>query len=75
MTKSDFLLKLDELMQLPAGTVHGDEVLAELSTWDSIAMMGYIALVDSTCKKRITGKQIADCATVNDLVTLAGVSA
>lgn len=73
MNKSEFIAKLDELMQLPKGTLQGNEHLEGLQSWDSITVMGYIALVNGTLKKRVAGKDVTSCKTVGELVSLAGV--
>ena len=70
MTKSELLLKLDELMRLRPGTLTGTEELETLS-WDSITIMGFIALL-SGMKKRVSGKDVTSCKTVADLLALAG---
>jgi acyl carrier protein len=72
MEKAVFLQKLDEVMTLPKGTIHGDEPLASLSSWDSVALMSFIALLDEELEIRVTGKQVMQCQTVADLVGLAG---
>lgn len=72
MEKAVFLQKLDEVMSLPKGTVHGDESLDSLKGWDSVALMSFIALLDEELETRVTGKQVMQCKTVGDLVALAG---
>jgi len=72
MQKAEFLGSLDEVMQQPPGTLKGDEPLDGLPGWDSVALMGYIALVDEKFGIRVTGKQILECRTVDDLVALTG---
>jgi acyl carrier protein len=72
MTKPDILKELENLMVLPAGTLAGGESLESLG-WDSISVMGYIAFLGSTLKKRVSGKDVTSCKTVADLVALAGV--
>ena len=72
--KADFLRQLDELLQLPAGTLQGSEDLATLPQWDSITVMGYIALISSEHSKRVSGRDVMAAKTVGDLMTLAGVS-
>lgn len=59
-------------MELAPGALNGSEALAGLESWDSLAVMSFIALVDEHCGSTVAPKQIAACRTVNDLVTLAG---
>lgn len=70
MTRKDFLLKLDSLMERPPGTTRPDEVLEQMEAWDSLTLMGFIALVDSEFSKRVAGPQLAACKTVDDLMKL-----
>jgi len=72
MQKAEFLSSLEEIMQQMPGTLKGDEPLDGLPGWDSVALMGYIALIDEKFSVRITGKQILECRTVDDLMALAG---
>ncbi len=72
MEKAVFLHKLDEVMNLPKGTIHGDESLGSLKGWDSVALMSFIALLDEELEIRVTGKQVMQCHTVAELVALAG---
>lgn len=72
MDKVVFLHKLDEVMSLPKGTIKGDEALESLDGWDSVALMSFIALLDEELTVRVTGKQVMQCKTVDELVALAG---
>jgi len=75
VTREEFLTQLDELLELPAGTLKGDEKLEELERWDSLAMVSFIALADEHCNMRLSPRQFVTCNTVNDLVQLAGIAA
>ena len=72
MTREEFLTHLDELLELPAGALKGDETLEGLERWDSLAMVGFIALADEHCDRRLSPRQFVSCNTVNDLLQLAG---
>jgi hypothetical protein len=72
MTKSEFLERFNQLLELPSGTIKGDELLASLPQWDSIAIMGYIALAAETSPKPILGRDVTQCKTVGELAQLAG---
>lgn len=75
MRREEFLAQLDELLELPAGTLKGDEKLEDLERWDSLAMVSFIALADEHCNMRLSPRQFVTCNTVNDLVQLAGIAA
>lgn len=74
MNSKDFLLALDEMLELDAGTLTGGEVLADLDTWDSLAIISYIALVDEKLGRIVEGGKLAKARTVGDLLDLAGVT-
>jgi acyl carrier protein len=72
MKRQEFLSAMDNLLELPAGTLTGAEPLDDLENWTSLAMVEYIALADSNSVK-LTPRQIRDCETVDDLARLAKV--
>lgn len=74
MNHKDFLLEMDEILGLPAGTLRGEEKLEELENWDSTSLITLIAMAESNNGVRISPGQIVNCSTVADLVSLAGVS-
>lgn len=69
MDKQTSLLQLDELLGLDAGTLTGSEELSQLESWDSLAMMNFIALA-SDRDITLSPRQIAKSETVNDLLQL-----
>jgi|CZKN01.1.fsa_nt_gi acyl carrier protein len=73
MSRKEFLLQLDEVLELPAGSLSGPEMLEDLEQWDSSAMIGFIALADDHNGIRLSPRLIVDCATVEDLLILAQV--
>jgi hypothetical protein len=75
MTRAEFLQSLDELLELPPGSLQGDEKLEGLEQWNSMAMIGFMALADSNNGVTLSPRQIVTCSTVSDLVALAKVEA
>jgi len=47
MTRNQFLQALDKVVELPRGTLQGEERLTDLEQWNSLAMISFIALADS----------------------------
>ncbi len=71
--RDTFLLEIDEILGLRAGTLRGDEKLEDLQNWDSTALIGVIALAESVAERQISPEQVVHCSTVADLLRLAGV--
>lgn len=75
MTRNEFLLEMDNILELPAGTLRGDEKLDELDNWDSMALITLIVLAESNNGVRISPAQVVNCFTVGDLLRLANFDA
>jgi len=73
MTKQEFLLEMDEILELPPGTLKGPERMEDLEQWNSTALIGFIALADTNNETRISFRQIVNCTTVADLLAVARV--
>lgn len=74
MTRDEFLLEMDEILGLRAGTLRGDEKLDELQNWDSTALIELIVLAESANDVHISPEQVVGCTTVADLLRLARVA-
>jgi acyl carrier protein len=72
LEKNEFLLLLDELLELEPGTVKGSESLDSFSGWNSLGIISFIALVDEHFGINLQPRHIAGCSTVEDLVELLG---
>lgn len=72
MEKKAFLLHLDSMLELTAGTLNGNEKLNDLVSWDSLAVLGFIALVDKELDMSVSPDEINRAGTVNDLLMLLG---
>ena len=72
MDRNEFLLALDEMLELDPGTLTGDEALESLEAWDSLAVISVIALVDEKAGVVVEGEKLAKAKTVADLLALAG---
>jgi len=73
MTRGEFLLEMDEILGLHAGTLRGDEELGELKNWDSTALISLIILAETNNSAQISPDQVVGCSTVADLLRLAQV--
>lgn len=73
MTREQFLMEMDQLLELAPGTLGGPEKLEDLEEWNSTAMISFIALADANNGTRVAPRQMVNCATVADLLALAHV--
>jgi acyl carrier protein len=73
MTKQEFLLAMDNLLELPEHTLSGPEKLDDMENWNSMAMIEYIALADTHSGLKLSPRQIRDCNSIDDLGRLAGI--
>lgn len=72
MSKTDFLLLMDELFELDDGTIQGSDELNQIPGWSSLTFIGLIAMVDEECEVTLAPKSIMACQTVDDLIVLIG---
>jgi acyl carrier protein len=73
MTREQFLNSMDEVVELPRGTLKGAENLTELEHWNSLAVISFVALADSNNRVSLSPRQIIACRTVSDLLRIAKV--
>jgi acyl carrier protein len=67
VSKTQLLEHLTQILEVPEGSLTGDEKLDDLQEWNSIAMMSFIAFADEHFNKILSPRQFAGCETVNDL--------
>jgi acyl carrier protein len=63
---------LDDLLENDPGTLKGEENLGSLRGWDSLAVIGFIALLDQHFGVSVPSRKILECKTVADLAGLVG---
>jgi hypothetical protein len=71
MNRDEFLLQMDEILDLPSGTLRGHERLEELKNWDSTSLITFIAMAENNNGVSVSPGQIVNCSTVADLLRLA----
>ena len=72
MNKKEFLNKIEEIIEVEENSLTGSELLEDLEDWDSLAVMGFIAMIDVNFALTIRAEKINECKTVNDLASLLG---
>lgn len=72
MNRRAFLNELEQLMEIPEGSLKGGEQLAALEKWDSMAVVSFIAMADATLGVQVAPAKLAQCQTTDDLAALLG---
>jgi acyl carrier protein len=67
--KSNFLKLIDELLEVSPGTLSGSEWLGAVG-WDSLAIIGFMALCDDQFGLQVSPLEIKGCETPDDLFAL-----
>lgn len=70
MDKKEFYAEIATVLELEPGSIKGNETLEELEGWDSMAVLGFIAMLDSRLGLIVPASSIAASRTVEDLVNL-----
>ena len=73
MSREEFLLEMDEILDLKPGTLRGHEKLEDLKNWDSTALISLIAMAETNNSAQISPDEVVGCSTVADLLRLAQV--
>jgi len=61
---------LCEALELPDGTLSGDQALADIENWDSLAILKFMAAVDKRLGIALKPNKLIACETVEDLAAL-----
>lgn len=71
MELNDFIKNFaDQFDDTDASEIQADTEFHEIDEWGSLTGMGVIAMVKTMYGKTITGKEIRECTTVEDLFNL-----
>jgi hypothetical protein len=70
MTRDDLLRELEGLIEVQPGTLHGPEELASLPGWDSMVHLDFVVSAERATGRRPSLRYIANCRTVEDLLSL-----
>lgn len=72
MTKEEKIALLEDMLELEAGALNENTVLADVAEYDSMAKLSLIVLMDDEFNKKLTGEQIREFITVNDVLDFMG---
>ena len=70
MTKAEFYSEFELLLEQEPGTIQGTESLTDLSGWDSMALLSFIAFADTTLGETVSPSSLAACRNIQDLVNM-----
>ncbi|AUB83526.1 acyl carrier protein [Candidatus Thiodictyon syntrophicum] len=69
MNRQEFLTAMEEMLELDAGQLKGDESLADLP-WDSLAVVSFIALADEHLDVAVSPQRLAQAKTIGEVLAL-----
>lgn len=70
MNRSEFYDVLADILELPPGSLSGQEKLNELEKWDSLALVSYIATCNGLFGVVLRPADVKLCASVPELCKL-----
>ncbi|WAC47482.1 acyl carrier protein [Asticcacaulis sp. SL142] len=73
MDKQAFFAAVAEILETEATGLTGDETLDALGNWDSLAVISFVAMVDSDLDRIVDNEKLKQAKTLNDLADLAGL--
>ena len=62
----------ENIALLEAGALTPETVLADIEEYDSMAKLSLIVLMDDECGKKLTGEQIREFKTIQDILDFMG---
>lgn len=72
MTNKEKIELLEENFELETGSLQEDTLLADIAGFDSMAKLTLIVLCDDEFNKKLTGEQIREFKTVQDILDFMG---
>ena len=71
MNEQEIITALAEILEMEAGELTNDTALDTVDTWDSLATISFIALVEEKTGHVLAGDDLQKATTIGDLVALA----
>ena len=72
---TDVLEMLSRAMELPIGQFTGRERLTDIEAWNSLAILNFMALVDTSLGITLSADKLLRCESISDVETLIESSA
>lgn len=68
--RAQFIRRVEEILQIQPGKLHGNTVFHELPEWDSVAALSVITMIDESYRVTLEGTEILECPTLGHLIEL-----
>ena len=70
MVSEVFLRRMEEILEINANTLKENDKLSDLTEWDSMAVLGFIAMANNEWGVKIEVDDIGTCKSFSDLYNL-----
>ncbi len=70
MTDQEKMEELVDVLEMDLGEFDKDSILKDMDTWDSVAVLSFIALMDERFGKQYHASEVVLCETVQDLMNM-----
>ena len=72
MTQEEKIALLEDMLELDGGTLTPETELSSIDEYDSMAKLSLIVMMDDEFGKKLTGEQIREFKTVQDVLDFMG---
>lgn len=72
MTQEEKIAMIEDLLELDGGSLKPEMELKEIPEYDSMAKLSLIVMMDEEYGKKLTGEQIREIKTVQDILDYMG---
>ena len=72
MTQEEKIALLEDMLELDGGSLKPETELSSIDEYESMAKLSLIVLMDDECGKKLTGEQIREFKTVQDILDFMG---
>ncbi|MBR2083975.1 MAG: acyl carrier protein [Muribaculaceae bacterium] len=72
MTNEEKLHLIEEVLELDEDTLKPETALADIEEYDSMSKLSLIVMIDDECHKKLTGEQLREFVTVQDVLDFMG---
>lgn len=73
MKKNEFFAAVAAILEISPLGLNGTEVLEDIGNWDSLAVISFVAMVDSDMNHSVEPEKLKKARTLNDLAALVGL--